>query len=725
MKTPFLKVIEDLFDSLSKTVMVILAIALGVFGLGVIFDAYCITDREMAASYAATNPASFVVAIENPDNALFSLLQSNKEIEQIEQRKLILARVGTEADTWYETRLYIVYDWNAIDINTFYSLDGNAKPGKGEILLENSSFSVVKLKSGDNLNVKIPGYTAGQLTIVGSVQADGTNPAWMHEEVIGYINSETLETFGEYPPGSEFLITVSSNKTDAQYITSLSEAVRLDLEAHGYEISYVSMKTPGVHTNAAQMNAILLLFRVFGALALLLSVILVFSIISSILQGQVRQIAIMKSMGATTRQISLMYYAFVAIPGIVAAILAIPTAKAVSVPISDFAASILVFSIRDYSIPIWLYLIQISIAVFIPVMSATLPIQKGCRLSVNDGLHNTEMRMIQFRTKGIHPPHTLRVEERDPSHAGVERRVGKLPVKSVGISMGLRNALRKPLRLILSIITLAIGGAILMASVNVRVSLEKSFDQILSQYSMDTQFELSNNYGDDLIGPVLHSVDGIDRFSIATVTYASLVDEGEGGKTDIIYDNSGSVTVVSIEHMPSADLETTYRNTEKAFRENNIGVLSSITIVNAEVIYNHHLYTVASFLIGASAIVILVGLISLISLAGTSVMERMRELGIMRSFGTSTKAIFLVVYLENLLTGMFGFIVSILLAIPLSSSIGGQFGEIFLNKALPFVFSVEGLSIWFVLTIVINTVVSLSAVNKAARLSVHEVLAYN
>ena len=82
MRIQYKKIIEDIFFNLSKTVLIILAIALGVFGVGIIIDSYCVTDREMKSSYEATNPASFTITVANPDEALKQILSENDNIDE-------------------------------------------------------------------------------------------------------------------------------------------------------------------------------------------------------------------------------------------------------------------------------------------------------------------------------------------------------------------------------------------------------------------------------------------------------------------------------------------------------------------------------------------------------------------------------------------------------------------------------------------------------------------
>ncbi len=321
MRIQYKKIIEDIFFNLSKTVLIILAIALGVFGVGIIIDSYCVTDREMTASYEATNPSSFIITVDNPDEILEQLLKENDEIDEYELRKNILSRVGTQEDSWCEAKIQVISNWDKISINTIYPLTGNEVPGIDEIIFEKSSLSVVNLNIGDIVNVKTPQNSMQQLKISGTVQADGTNPAWMHKEVLAYISEDTMEALGVSYDSCEILITVTGDRTDKTYISSVAKDLHSELNNYGYNISCISIPTPGDHPNAAQMKSILLLFRMFGILSLLLSVMLVFSIISSIMKEQVKQIAIMKSMGATSWQITIMYYLFVIILGIVASII--------------------------------------------------------------------------------------------------------------------------------------------------------------------------------------------------------------------------------------------------------------------------------------------------------------------------------------------------------------------------------------------------------------------
>ena len=55
------KVVRDLWNNKSRTVLVVISIAVGVFAVGLIAGTQAILSTDMPAAYAAVNPASAIV----------------------------------------------------------------------------------------------------------------------------------------------------------------------------------------------------------------------------------------------------------------------------------------------------------------------------------------------------------------------------------------------------------------------------------------------------------------------------------------------------------------------------------------------------------------------------------------------------------------------------------------------------------------------------------------
>ncbi len=123
---------------------------------------------------------------------------------------------------------------------------------------------------------------------------------------------------------------------------------------------------------------------------------------------------------------------------------------------------------------------------------------------------------------------------------------------------------------------------------------------------------------------------------------------------------------------------------------------------------------------------LLVAIVGSIGLSGTlsiNVMERKREIGVMRAVGASSNDIAFIFMGEGLMLG----ILSWLLAIPLSM-IGAQYFVQVLGDALKFpffyIYSYEGVAWWLAIIVVLSLVASWLPARSATQISVQQSLAY-
>ena len=64
------KILRDLQAARGRMAMMVIAIAVSIFGVGMILSAYTILSREMSANYLGTNPASAFIELDRVDEAL-------------------------------------------------------------------------------------------------------------------------------------------------------------------------------------------------------------------------------------------------------------------------------------------------------------------------------------------------------------------------------------------------------------------------------------------------------------------------------------------------------------------------------------------------------------------------------------------------------------------------------------------------------------------------------
>jgi len=124
---------------------------------------------------------------------------------------------------------------------------------------------------------------------------------------------------------------------------------------------------------------------------------------------------------------------------------------------------------------------------------------------------------------------------------------------------------------------------------------------------------------------------------------------------------------------------------------------------------------------------ILIAVVGSLGLAGTmsmNVMERTREIGVMRTIGASDAAIMQSVIIEGLIIGLITWVLAIGLSFPLSSLLAMVIGETLLQSVLPLSFAPIGIFVWLALVLILSVVASVTPARKAARLTINEVLAY-
>ena len=107
-----------------------------------------------------------------------------------------------------------------------------------------------------------------------------------------------------------------------------------------------------------------------------------------------------------------------------------------------------------------------------------------------------------------------------------------------------------------------------------------------------------------------------------------------------------------------------------------------------------------------------------------NVLERTREIGVMRAIGASDGAVLRVFLVEGLVIGVMSWFGGVILSQPMSRLISRQLGIAFLQVPLHYEYNWLGPVYWLVIVILISALASLVPAFKAAQLSVRETLAY-
>ncbi|MCB0034323.1 MAG: ABC transporter permease, partial [Anaerolineales bacterium] len=139
---------------------------------------------------------------------------------------------------------------------------------------------------------------------------------------------------------------------------------------------------------------------------------------------------------------------------------------------------------------------------------------------------------------------------------------------------------------------------------------------------------------------------------------------------------------------------------------------------------NNQFGIVANLLFGLAVVMGVVGGIGLMGSLSISVVERTREIGVLRAIGAETPTIMGMFVMEGVLQGLLSWLVAVPLALMIARPLSGALGRVMLETELDFAFDYTAVLIWLIAILFISVSASIMPARNATRISVRESLAY-
>ena len=782
MNSLWSKAIHDFWHERARTVLVVLAIALGVSAFAAVLASYAILTRELDQGYLATNPASAVIRVDVADDETVKAILQNPEVSDAESRRTISAQIKAGPVRWRNLILFVVKDYGNIRVSKLVPEKGAWPPAAGEILIERDAFQVAKAGIGDTVIVKTANGVERSLVISGSVHDVGQAQARMENIVYGYINLATLVQLGEAPYLNQLNILVARNRFDEDHIKRVVADVERLITSRGREVRRVEIPAPGKHPHSDLMGVLLLAMSSFGIFVLVLSGILVINLLTAMMASQVRQIGVMKAIGGTRRQIAQIYFAQALFLGIAAVVVSAPLGILGSRALCRYMAVFLNFDINSFAVPLWVYLLVALIGLAAPSVAAAYPVWSGTRVPVRVALSDFGLSQTTFGASAF------------------DRALTRVGGTFSLVVLAIRNSFRRRARLVLTLLTLAAGGLFFLSALNVRASLVNTLDHLFGARKFDLTVSLANPYAWEKIEKAINNTPGVTRAEGWFTTDASLAapsqpnrfslvvlppdtqlldfDIIEGrklvpGDTDAIVINNalagrepairvGETVVLrigteettchvvgiareafsppvayiprqkemvnsvklSLDRADADSISLVKANLDRNLEQQGVRARSGTSKAESRFAFDEHMLMIYVFLIVMSAIIGGVGGLGLMTTMSLNVLERRREMGVMRAIGATPRIVWLMVVAEGVVIGVLSWIIAALLAWPISKGIGDFLVGMVFQSRLDFVFEPLGLVIWLLVSISLSAVASFIPAWRASRVTVREALAY-
>jgi putative ABC transport system permease protein len=145
----------------------------------------------------------------------------------------------------------------------------------------------------------------------------------------------------------------------------------------------------------------------------------------------------------------------------------------------------------------------------------------------------------------------------------------------------------------------------------------------------------------------------------------------------------------------------------------------------AKIVYDH-LDIILTLFTLLSSLVLVISTLGMAAATGTNIMERTREIGVMRAIGATPGIIYGLFVREGAVVSTVGIVSGLVLSLPLSFYASRFFGELILGHDAPlqFAFSWLGFAITLAITLFFGWLASRIPARKAILVSTREALSY-
>jgi putative ABC transport system permease protein len=137
------KVTRDFWQERTRTVFVVLAIAIGISAFSAVLSSYAILTRELDRGYLETNPASATLRTDKLDDELIAAIAASNGVSDAEARRTLMGRIKAGPVEWRNLTLFVVKDFGDIRVSTL-------KPQQGAWPLDGGLFDIDEHSIGHN-----------------------------------------------------------------------------------------------------------------------------------------------------------------------------------------------------------------------------------------------------------------------------------------------------------------------------------------------------------------------------------------------------------------------------------------------------------------------------------------------------------------------------------------------------------------------------------------------
>jgi len=490
------KVVRDFIENRSRSLLVITSITIGVFAVGMIGTGYLLLTQGAAASFADNFPANITISTDPFDDSFVEMIVRQDGIRHAEGRRTLPLEVRNPGEVdWMNLHVSVIQKIENPTIKLLSPLQGSAQPDNRSLVLLEDGNQEIGSQVGDSLEVKLRDGSTQEFAVKGIVKDYTAGRDIIFESKRAYVSADAFPVLHEDYAFDTLIIRISGDPYDLPHIQSIAAAVNEKIEDSGRTVYTSEIKTDADQPFSNYVQAIGLILIFIGLLVIVLSSSLIFNTMNALMAQHVRQIGVMKLIGAQRRMVISMYLALVLIFGLISFLVAVPTGAFAGFLMSQHLIPVINgYLVATTPVPLFpsVILLQALVSIIIPVVAALFPILQGSRITIHKAFNSQKV-------------------SNGGSDQNLDRFILQFSFSDIIKKLSLRNTFRKRGRLLLTLFTLSLGGAMFIAVFNVQLVLFDQIDRIVSYDSADIKLTFSRQHRIEDIQSITAAVNGVQE----------------------------------------------------------------------------------------------------------------------------------------------------------------------------------------------------------------------
>lgn len=464
------KLRKDIGKTRGQAFLSLLAIIITVWGVSTVYYGYWMSERDFRVNFDQTQPAHLQLSVDTSQLGLIKSIAKLPEIEAIERRESFMGRVKDREGDWMPILLFAVEDFTRLRVNTF-TLEGEDWPAKNRMAIERKSAGF--LGEEKRVELQLPGQENRTYPLASYTHDPRLPSARMDRIVYGYLTMATYEDMGLDHRQANYIMRVKEVAPSLGELEELKHKVQNLARAENGTVA-IEILPLDEHPHQNVVDAVSVLQLGLGVILSILGVTLLSLILLLWMLPQVREVALMKAIGAPTQAIRKAYQMLLLLAGAIGIICGLPLGYFSGSFFSRFIAFTQNFDPITAPLPLSTHLPIALGSLMIPLLIGWRPIARAIATSSIQGLRNVFSGLPK-------------------------KRIYKLQwlLPTVQFRYSLNALLRNGPRLLLSLALLVLGLSLFFVGVNLQYSLNQDTEAYFASSSYQLSFRVAN-VGEDV-----------------------------------------------------------------------------------------------------------------------------------------------------------------------------------------------------------------------------------